>query len=287
MVSSSSKHKPATPARLSSISTSLLSSILELSHQSSLDLPISPSIRSSIIKNLISFRDGMVSIQTGSTGQQCDPQIIMSLRDQYLRIVSLARGLNEIRDELGGLELDLPSVDSSPLIEIEVSQREDSLLSPVTRANQRDDASSTEDEENLDSTLVDVEDFKTNSRSRRALQEDEELMRAQNEDVQMLQQAMIEGMKLPTRTAQSSQRRVDRMLKNQLSTAISRQRDLSLHISSELEVQENLLNELDERFDFTGSRLERANRKMNNVFRKIAQDGACWTIFGLARVGSG
>ncbi|CAH7686299.1 hypothetical protein PPACK8108_LOCUS20930 [Phakopsora pachyrhizi] len=266
MVSSSSKHKPATPARLSSISTSLLSSILELSHQSSLDLPISPSIRSSIIKNLISFRDGMVSIQTGSTGQQCDPQIIMSLRDQYLRIVSLARGLNEIRDELGGLELDLPSVDSSPLIEIEVSQREDSLLSPVTRANQRDDASSTEDEENLDSTLVDVEDFKTNSRSRRALQEDEELMRAQNEDVQMLQQAMIEDQ--------------DRTL-DQLSTAISRQRDLSLHISSELEVQENLLNELDERFDFTGSRLERANRKMNNVFRKIAQDGACWTIFGL------
>ncbi|EGG02954.1 uncharacterized protein MELLADRAFT_57016 [Melampsora larici-populina 98AG31] len=69
-----------------------------------------------------------------------------------------------------------------------------------------------------------------------------------------------------------------------LANAISRQRDLSLHISSELEVQEGLLSELDENMDFTSSRLSKANRKMNGLFDKMARDGACWTIFGLVVV---
>jgi syntaxin 8 len=71
---------------------------------------------------------------------------------------------------------------------------------------------------------------------------------------------------------------------DELSNAISRQRDLSLHISSELEVQENLLDELDQDLDFTSTRLTRANKRMDSLFRKIAKDGACWTIFGLVAI---
>lgn len=33
--------------------------------------------------------------------------------------------------------------------------------------------------------------------------------------------------------------------------------------------------------DFTTNRLNKANRKMNGLFQKMARDGACWTIFGL------
>ncbi|OAV99130.1 hypothetical protein PTTG_25459 [Puccinia triticina 1-1 BBBD Race 1] len=91
-------------------------------------------------------------------------------------------------------------------------------------------------------------------------------MRTENEQVQRIQQVVLDDQ--------------DRTL-DELSNAISRQRDLSLHISSELEVQENLLDELDHDLDFTSNRLTRANRRMDNVFRKIAKDGACWTIFGL------
>ncbi|KAA1063785.1 hypothetical protein PGT21_027308 [Puccinia graminis f. sp. tritici] len=65
---------------------------------------------------------------------------------------------------------------------------------------------------------------------------------------------------------------------------ISRQRDLFLHISLELEVKESLLDELDQELDFTSNGLTRINKRMENLFKKFSKDGACWTIVGLVAI---
>lgn len=66
-----------------------------------------------------------------------------------------------------------------------------------------------------------------------------------------------------------------------LTVAISRQRDLSLHISSELETQEALLEDLDHGLDRTGSRLNRASGRLDRFARKARENGAMCTIVGL------
>ncbi|KAI9605072.1 hypothetical protein H4Q26_003043 [Puccinia striiformis f. sp. tritici PST-130] len=138
---STSTPKPPSPARLSSIATSLLTSILELTQQNSLELSVDPQTKTKIIKNLVSLRDGL--IQTNGTINEQD-QILVGLRNQYQRIIALLNGSAGMKS--------------------------------------------------------DIED------------------------------------------------------------------------------------EFDHDLDFTSNRLSRTNRKMDNLFRKIAKDGACWTIFGLVAI---
>lgn len=269
-----SKSKPPTPARLSAISTSLLTSILELSQQNSLDLPVNPSITSNIIKNLISLRDGLIQL-----GVDDQDEILIGLRNQYGRIIGLVKGLGGMEQELEGLDLQLPMHSNppssqEPLIEVDDQTSSPSNLKQTTqRLSSTSPSRENSSSERIETTQTAPSDIVIQipscTRSRKAIQEDEELMRSENEQVQRIQQVLLDDQ--------------DRTL-DELSNAISRQRDLSLHISSELEVQENLLDELDQNMDFTSNRLTRANRRMDGLFQKIAKDGACWTIFGLVAV---
>jgi syntaxin 8 len=59
-----------------------------------------------------------------------------------------------------------------------------------------------------------------------------------------------------------------------LSHAISRQRDLSLNISSELELHNNLLEETDQALDHTESRLRRAATRLETVGRRTARENS-------------
>lgn len=265
--------KAPSPARLSSISTSLLTSILELSQQNSLELTVHPGTKSKIIKNLLSLRDGL--IENGVNEQ--DP-ILVGLRNQYERIVGLVRGMGGMESHIQGQDLALPSSEAPPSPTaavdqplIDVGEGHPAGSSNPTRPDRSAHRTPPKvhfdsPQTSLDDTLIDIP---SRSRSRKAIQEDEELMRSENEQVQRIQQVLLDDQ--------------DKTL-DELSNAISRQRDLSLHISSELEVQENLLDELDHDLDFTSTRLTRANKRMDSLFRKIAKDGACWTIFGLVAI---
>ncbi|KAI7958055.1 hypothetical protein MJO29_006272 [Puccinia striiformis f. sp. tritici] len=258
---STSTPKPPSPARLSSIATSLLTSILELTQQNSLELSVDPQTKTKIIKNLVSLRDGL--IQTNGTINEQD-QILVGLRNQYQRIIALLNGSAGMKSDIEGLDLSLhssstdpPLREEEPLIDVGDHQTLDQSSSSSTLPNQSIP----------DSSTIDI--LPSRTRSRKAIEEDEELMRSETEQVQKIQQVLLDDQ--------------DKTL-DELSNAISRQRDLSLHISSELEVQENLLDEFDHDLDFTSNRLSRTNRKMDNLFRKIAKDGACWTIFGLVAI---
>jgi t-SNARE complex subunit (syntaxin) len=68
---------------------------------------------------------------------------------------------------------------------------------------------------------------------------------------------------------------------DKLSLAISRQRDLSVTISSELELHSSLLDETDEAVDRTGGQLRRARGRLETVSRKARDNGATCTIIGL------
>ncbi|PLW34388.1 hypothetical protein PCANC_21708 [Puccinia coronata f. sp. avenae] len=272
-----SASKAPSPARLSSISTSLLTSILELSQQNSLELTVHPGSQSKIIKNLLSLRDGLIE-----NGINENDPILVGLRNQYERIVGLVRGMGGMESYIQGQHLEIPSsssseappsptatVDQQPLIDVgEAHPAGSSNPSSLDRSTHRTPPKVHFDspQASRDHTSIHIP---SRSRSRNAILEDEQLMRSENEQVQRIQQVLLDDQ--------------DKTL-DELSNAISRQRDLSLHISSELEVQENLLDELDQDLDFTSTRLTRANKRMDSLFRKIAKDGACWTIFGLVAI---
>lgn len=175
---------PPSAARLSSISTSLLTWILELSQQNTQELAVNPTTKSKILKNLLCLREGL--IQNGL--QEHDP-ILIGLRDQYARIVALVRGIPAIQADIDGQDLALPSPEAhQPLIDVDeghtASTAHHDQSSPNTQHHSRSD---------LLQTSIDIP---SRPRSRRALEEDEEIMRSENEQVQRIQQVLLDGKSL-------------------------------------------------------------------------------------------
>lgn len=60
-----------------------------------------------------------------------------------------------------------------------------------------------------------------------------------------------------------------------LSLSIGRQRDLSLRMNEELELQSDLLDDLDQDVERTGLRLGRASGQLDRVRRKVKDHGEC------------
>jgi syntaxin 8 len=83
---------PPTAARLSSLSTTTLSQILELTRSHRLYLPPSPSLTNSIKKNLILHRKGIESL-TASEGKT---DVVRALGDQEERLLELLDGLGVV-----------------------------------------------------------------------------------------------------------------------------------------------------------------------------------------------
>jgi len=250
-------------ARLSGMTTSLLTWIVEVGQQRRAGLGTNGATHEKIVANLLRLRAGLM--QHGV--QNTDP-VLLGLRAQYSRICALVNNIDALHPLLHGHHLPLPDPPSSPPLPLIDVDNAPSPLSPSSSAP----PDPSRPHPILDSSsdrLHSAIDFPARPRSRRALEEDEELMRTETEQVQRIQQVLLDDQ--------------DRTL-DELSNAISRQRDLSLHISSELEEQETLLDSLDEEMDRTSGRLTRANRRMDSLFQKIAKDGACWTIFGLVAI---
>ncbi|KAG8991084.1 hypothetical protein FRB94_012870 [Tulasnella sp. JGI-2019a] len=66
-----------------------------------------------------------------------------------------------------------------------------------------------------------------------------------------------------------------------LSQSINRQRDISIHIGSELEVHDGLLQDLDGHLDRTSGRLNSARRRLNQVARGTKNNASAVTIGSL------
>lgn len=66
-----------------------------------------------------------------------------------------------------------------------------------------------------------------------------------------------------------------------LSQSINRQRDISIHIGSELEVHEGLLSELDGSVDRTSGRLSGARKRLDKVARGTKENASAVTIGAL------
>lgn len=113
------------------------------------------------------------------------------------------------------------------------------------------------------------------------MEEDEEEMRRANSEVMQMQRQMMDGTLVacvpsnPKLTRLSSDQ--DDTL-NSLSSAIARQHQLSLHISSELEMQEGLLEDTDAAIDRTTSNLRRAGGRLTSFSRRAKDTGSTGLI---------
>lgn len=261
------------PARLSSLSTSLLTSLVELSRLQSLDLAPPPAAKASVLKNLTSLRSGIVALQREGTA---DGEIMDGLKKQYGRLMGLVIGMG-MEEEVKGMGLDEEEEEDQDMTPRPKDPPTGNLLGDEGGETPRP-------RESWDH--AGLEDGRPQLPKRDELREDEEDIRRQNHDVQVMQRVMMEGPSPPHLTASAGRCRQvgrtdqDRTL-DDLSLAISRQRDLSLHISSELETQEALLEGLDEDLDHTDSRLRRAGNKLERFAKKSRENGATCTIIGL------
>ena len=114
-----------------------------------------------------------------------------------------------------------------------------------------------------DHTAVTIPSRYTDDSDDDTIRQDEASLNQSNSEVVQLQKRMMDDQ--------------DETL-NALSTAISRQRDLSLNISSELELHSTLLDETDMAVDATQSRLSKAATKLERVGRKTARENSATCI---------
>lgn len=124
------------------------------------------------------------------------------------------------------------------------------------------------------------------------MEEDEDEMRRANAEVLQMQQRMIDGALLhpasalpaPLTPLYPDDRTDQDDTLTSLSSAIARQHQLSLHISSELEMQEGLLDDTDAAMDRTQSNLRRASGRLDHYSRRARDTGSTGLIVALVIV---
>ncbi|GAA95921.1 uncharacterized protein L969DRAFT_57322 [Mixia osmundae IAM 14324] len=231
------------PARLSNLSTTTLTKILELTRTRQLGLEPSPSLAKTIAKNLSSLHHSIGLLERQSAGST-EP-VLEGLQKQYARLVELVQGLGV------QLEHEPTSASEGQLISTQTEEEQDHLPTPhLTRTPV---SPSLPQPEVLMPPAPTVRVDKYYDDPSDALEMDDEEMRRANQDVAQLQQRMMADQ--------------DDTL-DRLSQAISRQRDLSMTISTELESQALLLEDTDTALDSTSDHLRRARGRLDQVGRK-------------------
>lgn len=237
---------PPTPARLSSLSTKTLSQILELTRSVQENIP-SPSLPTTISKSLSTLAVGIEALD--QAGQY--DELVQGLRQQYERLVGLVEGLGvhvehlpKRKGKTGRL------VDTGDDDEEEQADESGFALQPIASGARPPHVSITVPPDEMERDIEQME-------------EDEEEMRRANSEVMQMQRQMMDDQ--------------DDTL-NSLSSAIARQHQLSLHISSELEMQEGLLEDTDAAIDRTTSNLRRAGGRLTSFSRRAKDTGSTGLI---------
>ncbi|KAK4048122.1 hypothetical protein OIV83_004992 [Microbotryomycetes sp. JL201] len=289
--SSASSTAPISAARLSSLSTTTLSQILELTRAHQLSLP-SPSLQQSISKNLTALKKGLDVLNDDNEGLQgrggrgagsVDDETLRGLETQYDRLCDLSEPLGvelerrTTRNQVAAKLVDTgEQVDDDDDDNVAQKQEMDPLRSGKTKRRIDEYDNDDDDDDDLiaykdnkpDHTTINVKPAAnlTTQRELDRLEQDEDTLNQANHQVMQMQRRIMDDQ--------------DETL-DSLSSAIARQHSLSLHISSELEMQSNLLDDTDQALDRTDSSLRRANNQLDRFTRRAKQTGSTGLIVGL------
>ncbi|KAI5474623.1 SNARE domain containing protein [Pseudohyphozyma bogoriensis] len=249
-------------AKLSSLSTRTLSQILELTRSVQESIPSSPSLPTQISKNLSALAAGIEVLRAGGEG---DSGVVEGLEHQYERLVGLVEGLGVVveKKSLGGKKGKgrtgrLVETDDDGELEDEDEEREG-----------EDEDGSGLSLKSLSPHVAVPMPTTDPERDLAQMEADEDSMRRANSEVLQMQQQMMDDQ--------------DDTL-NHLSSAIARQHQLSLHISTELEMQEGLLDDTEAAIDRTQGNLRRASTRLDRFSRKAKETGSTGLIVALVVV---
>ncbi|GAA5837670.1 hypothetical protein JCM3766R1_000551 [Sporobolomyces carnicolor] len=243
---------PTTASKLSHLSTTILTSVLELQRLRQLNLPASPSLTGNISKNLAQLTRGIDQLERA--GARVDDPVVQGLQQQEARIIGLVKDLgvsvvgSSQRNQKGktGKLVDTGEDDVPPF-------------------GSEDNGVPLEDVKATHVSIPMTSDESTN-RELDTMEEDEEAMRRANSEVMQMQQRMMEDQ--------------DTQL-DSLSSAISRQHALSLRVAEELELHSNLLDDTEAAVDRTDANLRRASGRLDHFAQKAKNTGSTGLIVAL------
>ncbi|KAK9895421.1 hypothetical protein P389DRAFT_93041 [Cystobasidium minutum MCA 4210] len=267
----SSNPSLVSPARASHLATTTLTSILELTRLQQSGQPLPSNLTSKVQKNLSTLQTAIHGLESEQRQLETSrnkllsevelknrEDVLIGLQKQYGRLSALCEGLgmhveplhvNDRAEEAAREELliDTGTGDDVPLADLPQHSR----TSGMRREDARPGTQSPIPEIRLNNGDDPYQDDPDTAKM------DEDEMRRANQDVMQMQRQMMDDQ--------------DDQL-DALAKAIARQRDLSLNISSELELHEDLLEETDRALDHTASRLGRASRSLDTVRRKTREN---------------
>ncbi|GAA5914787.1 hypothetical protein JCM6882_007272 [Rhodosporidiobolus microsporus] len=243
-----------TSSRLSHLSTTLLSSTLELTRLHNLNVPAPSQLTHTVTRNLAELARGINVLDDDGSET---PEVMTGLKAQFQRLVGLVEPLGivveeRLREEKGkGKTGRLVETDDER--EEEYASGEDDLpLKPVPQRPPH--------------IAISMHDGDEASRDIHQMEEDEEEMQRANAEVMQMQRRMMEDQ--------------DDQL-DSLSSAISRQHALSLRVAEELEMHSSLLDDTDEALDRTQSNLRRASGRLDQFTQRARDSGSTGLIIAL------
>ncbi|GAA6030759.1 hypothetical protein JCM8097_008860 [Rhodosporidiobolus ruineniae] len=242
-------------SRLSHLSTTTLSSVLELTRLHSLNVPAPSTLTTTVKRNLADLARGINTLENEGTE---GAEVMTGLKGQFHRLIGLVEPLGIVVEE--HLREDKGKGKTGRLVETDDERDEDDSLGggedglPLQPVGQRPP--------HIAITMHDAEA----SRDLKTMEEDEEEMQRANADVLQMQRRMMEDQ--------------DDQL-DSLSSAISRQHALSLRVAEELELHSSLLDDTDDALDRTESNLRRASGRLDQFTRRARDTGSTGLIIGL------
>ncbi|GAA5926025.1 syntaxin [Sporobolomyces koalae] len=242
---------PSTASKLSHLSTTILTAVLELQRSHQLNLPASPALKANLTKNIAQLTRGIDRLEE-SSGSSESAEVVHGLKQQEERIIALVQGLG---------------------VNVEPSQvRNRSKTGKLVDTGDEVDPFETGDDAvpladvKPPHTTVHMSTDEATNRELDVMEEDEEAMRRANSEVMQMQQRMMEDQ--------------DEQL-DSLSSAISRQHALSLRVAEELELHSSLLDDTEAAVDRTDANLRRASGRLDHFAQKAKNTGSTGLIIAL------
>ncbi|KAK9382085.1 syntaxin-61 [Kockiozyma suomiensis] len=251
----------ASPAvtRLLLVADTTLVSVLERNRLKSLDLEPSASEEAEIQRNLQTLRDGIAQLEREQSAAELDSgnpsRAVRAQEDILIRLQMQFDKLLTMLQEGGADQLiSKVTAPKRPSLVYTNSNGQDEIGSP--RRNGGRKAKTVRFSDNL----IDVSSATPDPLS---LAAEEARNSVSNSEAMMQQQRIM--------------REQDDSL-DRLSESISRQRELSIQIGDELDQHVELLSDVDRLVDWSHHRLNGARKRLDNVSRKMKQNGSVLTI---------
>ncbi|GAA6059045.1 hypothetical protein JCM10212_001270 [Sporobolomyces blumeae] len=260
---------PPTPSRLSHLSTTILTSVLELQRLHSLSVAAPPALLATLHKNLAQLTAG-IDVLDRADASTVDRTLVDGLKAQEQRIFGLVKGLGiEVRESEQRAQAASGNGKTGRLVDAG-DDDDDAYVDPFQLGEDAVPLQS------VNSPHVSIPTTTTASARDRdpqrayreldVMEEDEEAMRRANSEVVQMQQRILEDQ--------------DEQL-DSLSSAISRQHALSLRVAEELELHSSLLDDTEAAVDRTDVNLRRASSRLDRFAEKAKNTGSTGVIVAL------